>query len=216
MPDGTDIDLYLLIDGRERLLTSTTIIDTPEALTSTGEARNFWTSVCTLPPPMIVVSIHDIQYSQVWVSDVYAFGEHQKFLGKVIMKIIQPSLICLPHPNWYLEAQDYELKPLEGSTVPCYFGKQKVTMPAEEDADVLFMEYVEGNTLEQWKEDRPAHEKREDLGNANEAYMEETKEMMSIILKKVLLGVDAFNKLGIGHRDIRSSNIIITPSGEPV
>ncbi len=52
-------------------------------------------------------------------------------------------------------------------------------MPAGEDAEVLFMEYVEGKTLEQWKKDRLAHEKPEDLGGANEAYVEETKQMVS-------------------------------------
>ncbi|KAK0467079.1 uncharacterized protein EV420DRAFT_1636110 [Desarmillaria tabescens] len=170
---------------------------------------------------------HDKQYSQVWVADVHTLGLCKRKLGRVIMKIIQPSFIRLPDPDWCLEVQDYvrpwtlwrtedeaykELKPLERSTVPYYFGKQRVTMPAGEDAEVLFMEYVEGKTLQQWKKGRPAHEKPEDLGDANEIYMKETKQMY----KKVLLGVHAFNKLGVGHRDIRSSNIIITPSGEPV
>ncbi|SJL11204.1 uncharacterized protein ARMOST_14607 [Armillaria ostoyae] len=170
---------------------------------------------------------HDKQYSQVWVADVHALDFQKEKLGRVIMKIIQPSLICLPDPDWHLEVQDYvrpwtlwrtedeayqELQSLEGSTVPFYFGKQAVTMPAGEDAEVLFMEYVEGKTLEQWKEDRLAHKKPEDLGGANEAYVEETKQMY----KKVLLGVHAFNKLGVGHTDICSPNIIITPSGEPV
>ncbi|KAK0447877.1 uncharacterized protein EV420DRAFT_1568062 [Desarmillaria tabescens] len=170
---------------------------------------------------------HDDQYSQVWIADVHTLGMCKKKLGKVIMKIIQPSLLPLPDLDWYLEVYDYvrpwtlwrtedaayrELEPLQGKTVPYYFRKHKITMPSGEDAQVLIMEYVEGKTLDQWLEDRPAHNTPEDLGEDNEAYVEQMKRMF----KKVLLGVHAINKLGVGHSDMRPGNIIITPSEEPV
>ncbi|KAK0200846.1 hypothetical protein DFS33DRAFT_1386793 [Desarmillaria ectypa] len=150
---------------------------------------------------------HDNQYSQVWVADVHVLG-NQNSLGKDIMKIIQPSLIPLPDLNWYLKAY-WELEPLQGKTVSYYFGKHKITMLGGEDAQVLIMEYVEGKTLEKWLEDRLSHNMPKDLGKANKAYVEET-------FKKILLGVHVFNKLGVGHSDMRPGNIIITPSEEPV
>ncbi|SJL11196.1 uncharacterized protein ARMOST_14599 [Armillaria ostoyae] len=170
---------------------------------------------------------HDEQYSQVWVADVHSLGFCKRNLGRVIMKIIQPSLLPLPDLDWHLEVYDYvrpwtfwrtednayrELETLQGKTVPYYFGKHKITMPGGEDAEVLIMEYVQGKTLEEWLEDRPAHDAPEDLGEDNEAYVEQTKQM----LKKILLGVHAINKLGVGHNDMRPGNIIITPYGDPV
>ncbi|KAK0447878.1 uncharacterized protein EV420DRAFT_863544 [Desarmillaria tabescens] len=120
---------------------------------------------------------HDNQYSQVWIADVHTLSVCKKKLGKVIMKIIQPSLIPLPDLDWSLEVYDYvrpwalwgtedeayqELESLQGKTVPYYFGKHKITMPGGEDAQVLIMEYVQGKTLDQWIEDRPAHNSPEE------------------------------------------------------
>ncbi|KAK0431900.1 hypothetical protein EV421DRAFT_1911413 [Armillaria borealis] len=150
--------------------------------------------------------VHDEQYSQVWVADVHSLGF---------------SFIPLPDLVWYLEVYDYvkpwtlwstednayrELESLQGQTVPYYFGKHKLTMPSGEDAEVLIMEYVEGKTIE----DRPAHDTPDDLGDANEAYVEDMKQMF----KKTLLGVHAINKLGVGHNDMHPGNIIVTPFGD--
>ncbi|KAK0237024.1 hypothetical protein EDD85DRAFT_953018 [Armillaria nabsnona] len=106
-----------------------------------------WTFVVELPPHTAIVNDHyrplpPYAHNGVWVADVHALGYQKEKLDRVIMKIIQPSLICLPDPDWHLEMQDYvrpwtlwctedeayqELQPLEGSTVPYYFGKQKVS-----------------------------------------------------------------------------------------
>ncbi len=60
-------------------------------------------------------------------------------------------------------------------------------MPNGEDADVLIMEYVKGETLEQWLSGRPEHTKPEDLGNADVNYVADTKIMASFIIKSCQL-----------------------------
>ncbi len=54
-------------------------------------------------------------------------------------------------------------------------------MPSGEDAEVLIMEYVQGKTPEQWVEDRPAHNTPDDLEDVNEAYVEQTKQMVGTV-----------------------------------
>ncbi|KAK0237027.1 hypothetical protein EDD85DRAFT_953021 [Armillaria nabsnona] len=98
-----------------------------------------------------------------------------------------------PWTLWSTEDNAYrELGSLQGKTVPYYFGNHKLTMPSGEDAE-------------------PAHDTPDDLGDANDGYVD-IKQMF----KKTLLGVHAINKLGVGHNDIRPGNIIVTPSGDPV
>ncbi|SJL15057.1 uncharacterized protein ARMOST_18539 [Armillaria ostoyae] len=170
---------------------------------------------------------HEKQLSQVWVADVFSSAKPTRSLGKVILKIVQPSLI--PLPNLDSEFDEYlrpwevsmsedeaykELKSLQGSTVPYYYGMHTVIMPNEEDADVLIMEYVEGKSLEDWLSERPEHTNPEDLGDKDAEYVEETKRMF----KKTLTSIYSINKLGVAYRRINPSNIILTPdpSGTPV
>ncbi|KAK0231951.1 hypothetical protein EDD85DRAFT_849402 [Armillaria nabsnona] len=172
---------------------------------------------------------HEIQYSQIWIADV--FEPQSQCLGQVILKIYQPSLMPLPdiddrenyrlfeyvRPGIMSSTEDNaygELQPLQGTTVPYYYGMYTLTMPNGEDADVLIMEYVKGETLEQWLSGRPEHTKPEDLGNADVDYVADTK----IMFKKVLTAVHSINRLGVAHRDVCPSCIILTPnpSGTPV
>ncbi|SJL11202.1 uncharacterized protein ARMOST_14605 [Armillaria ostoyae] len=68
---------------------------TPEKRPLPSFARNggvFDLILVDAPHPFV----HDEQHSQVWVADVHSLGFCKRKLSKVVLKIIQPSLIPLP------------------------------------------------------------------------------------------------------------------------
>jgi serine/threonine protein kinase len=72
---------------------------------------------------------------------------------------------------------------------------------AENDTGYMFMDYVEGNTFEQWLRDRP-----------NLPTVEEIRPM----LEPVIDALDYLHSMNFIHRDIAPDNIMITADGRPV
>jgi serine/threonine protein kinase len=72
---------------------------------------------------------------------------------------------------------------------------------ADNDTGYMFMDYVEGNTLEQWLRDRP-----------NLPTTEEIRPM----LEPVIDALDYLHSMNFIHRDVAPDNIMITPDGRPV
>ncbi|KAK0449032.1 uncharacterized protein EV420DRAFT_788263 [Desarmillaria tabescens] len=176
----------------------------------------------------IVPYRHDKQLSQIWIADVISPEDPTQSLGKVVLKIVQPSLLPLPDIEYHYEIYDYlrpwvvstseekaygELKSLEGTTIPYFYGLYPVMMPNGEDSDVLVMEYIEGKSLKDWLSERK-HAKPEDLGDREAEYVEDTKR----IFKKAIAGIHSINKLGVAYCQLDETNIILTPdpSGTPV
>ena len=72
---------------------------------------------------------------------------------------------------------------------------------ADNDTGYMFMDYVEGLTLEQWLRDRP-----------NLPTTEEIRPM----LEPVIDALDYLHSMNFIHRDVAPDNIMITPDGRPV
>ncbi|KAK0185336.1 hypothetical protein F5146DRAFT_1228247 [Armillaria mellea] len=137
-------------------------------------------------------SDHRTFWSQVCVAEV-RLGEEVK--GKVVLKILQPSLLPIPQPKAE-EPFDHCISPkhlprmedlvygklesLQGTVIPYYFGLKKLTMPNGEVAGVLFMEYIDGVTVAQWKRTYLKHENLySDDEDEDEDEEDETESVMS-------------------------------------
>ncbi|KAJ7078302.1 hypothetical protein B0H15DRAFT_538224 [Mycena belliarum] len=97
------------------------------------------------------------QRSQVWTAKIVSVPE-----TLLVLKIIQPSLCPIPHPDndndWLYydhpddlapwEAWGYgKLRSLQGRSIPYFFGSGTITTPSKEKADVLILEHIPGPTL---------------------------------------------------------------------
>ncbi|KAI0309757.1 hypothetical protein OF83DRAFT_1157557 [Amylostereum chailletii] len=100
---------------------------------------------------------------------------------RVIAKIVQPSMVYLPHIScWPSEFRSPEilamkediaykqLAPLQGSTIPYYFGMHQVRTPCQEEAWMLVMEKIEGPTVHEWHEFLP-HRLEDDESSLSQA-----------------------------------------------
>ncbi|KAF8870582.1 hypothetical protein CPB85DRAFT_1354080 [Mucidula mucida] len=153
------------------------------------------------------------QWSQVWRTEIQnARGE---VLAAVAVKIIQPSL--LPHPSSRVPVAkrlvkhtfpDYvanaehvmynqALARLQGQLVPYYYGKTKVRMPNNEEAHVLILEGIPGETLSTWADNFEASDDKETL-----------IEMLPNITEEILKAYNILRPRGILHRDIDLGNMI--------
>jgi serine/threonine protein kinase len=72
---------------------------------------------------------------------------------------------------------------------------------ADNDTGYMFMDYVEGRTLEQWLRDRPNLPTAEDIRP---------------MLEPVIDALDYLHSMNFIHRDIAPDNIMVTPDGRPV
>ncbi|KAF8905360.1 hypothetical protein CPB85DRAFT_920253 [Mucidula mucida] len=109
------------------------------------------------------------QYSQVWVADVTKVEEIEAVAQpeRVVLKIFQPSMLPLPFPDTgyqYVPGPAYQLafseeviythlRRLQGSHIPYFFGTFKIILPCGEEAYVLMLEYIDGETLDSWVTD---------------------------------------------------------------
>ncbi|KAF9026655.1 hypothetical protein BDZ89DRAFT_1067477 [Hymenopellis radicata] len=108
----------------------------------------------------------DDHFSQVWVANVSKVDDAETAAQpeRVILKIFQPSMLPLPSPTIayrYMPGPAHQLafsedvlytrlKRLQGSRIPYFFGTFKIPVPSGEEAYVLMMEYIDGETLESW------------------------------------------------------------------
>ncbi|KAJ7891450.1 hypothetical protein B0H13DRAFT_1524680, partial [Mycena leptocephala] len=95
-------------------------------------------------------------YSQVWTANVVTAPR-----TRLILKIIQPSMIRCPHPEdrWIgdythpcnlagEEAWAYRnLLDRQGLSIPYFFGMHTITTPSGESAWVLVLEFIPGRTV---------------------------------------------------------------------
>ncbi len=72
---------------------------------------------------------------------------------------------------------------------------------ADNDTGYMFMDYVEGNTFEQWLRDLPNLP---------------TEEQIRPMLEPVIDALDYLHSMNFIHRDVAPDNIMITPEGRPV
>jgi len=72
---------------------------------------------------------------------------------------------------------------------------------AENDTGYMFMDYVEGTTLEQWLRDRPNLPSEDEL---------------RLFIEPVIDALDYLHSMNFIHRDIAPDNIMITADGRPV
>ncbi|KAF9026639.1 hypothetical protein BDZ89DRAFT_1161195 [Hymenopellis radicata] len=165
--------------------------------------------------------------AQVWVAKVTTLeGLGTRPDGaepeSVVVKIVQPSIIPPPDAgredpwslcpsarqlafseNWIYRS----LSECQGIQVPWYFGKCEVEMPNGEQAHVLIMEYIQGDTLyELW------HRYREATANEKAEHLQR--------MRKILLSIndtfDAVEKAGLFHEDIPLTDIIIDDNDKAV
>ncbi|KAI0064537.1 hypothetical protein BV25DRAFT_1914250 [Artomyces pyxidatus] len=147
--------------------------------------------------------------SQVWTARV---ADHPE---RVILKIIQPSMILIPDPSWrdwedsyappraLAETEDIiyrRLQSVQGSTIPYYFGMHDATMPNGEFAYILVIEKIEGVTVQEW---RDANLPRTSPNHT--ALMPFLKNLATHLLKSY----GALHGLNVIHGDVRASNMIL-------
>ncbi len=100
----------------------------------------------------------------------------------------------------------WALKRFESSTTEqCRLKHQNIVEVfhylAENDTGYMFMDYVEGTTLEQWLRDRPNLP---------------TEDELRPIIEPVIDALDYLHSMNFIHRDIAPDNIMITADGRPV
>ncbi|KAF9009748.1 hypothetical protein BDZ89DRAFT_1078440, partial [Hymenopellis radicata] len=93
----------------------------------------------------------DDHFSQVWVANVSKVDDTET--------AAQPERMYryMPGPARQLAFSEdvlyTRLKRLQGSRIPYFFGTFKIPVPSGEEAYVLMMEYIDGETLESWAMD---------------------------------------------------------------
>ncbi|KAF9024224.1 hypothetical protein BDZ89DRAFT_1069337 [Hymenopellis radicata] len=154
------------------------------------------------------------QWSQVWRAEIR--NARDEALAAVAVKIIQPSL--LPHPSsrtpvdkrlvQYAFSDDVAnaehvlyrqaMAHLQGRVVPYYYGKTKIRMPNGEEAHVLILEGIPGQTLATWVENFKASNDQATL-----------IERLPDLTQEVLKSYNILRESGILHRDIDLANMIL-------
>ncbi|KAI0056457.1 hypothetical protein BV25DRAFT_1842314 [Artomyces pyxidatus] len=120
-------------------------------------------------------------------------------------------------PRLLATSEDYiyrrRFSATQGSAVPYYFGLHDVTMPNGENAYLLAMEYVEGVTVAQWRDNLP------DLGCSDDpettsGSLPDRIAALQNILVLTLRSMKAMHNANVLHLDARGANMIIHPSIE--
>ncbi|KAK0436272.1 hypothetical protein EV421DRAFT_1908141 [Armillaria borealis] len=160
-------------------------------------------------------------------------------------KAENPSGYCVsPRHLAHMEDLVYgKLESLQGTVIPYYFGLHKLTIHNREVARVLvlFMEYVDGVTVPQWKRTYVKHENlysddeddddevesgisEDSCSSSTEREFEALKfkpeggpklfylEEAKQIFPLALRGITEINSLGVAHQDVRPENMIIYPN----
>ncbi|KAI0056454.1 hypothetical protein BV25DRAFT_1832228 [Artomyces pyxidatus] len=168
--------------------------------------------------------------SQVWIARVESSDNVEEAdTARVVLKFIQPSMFYIPStddviaewrvmytpPKILALREDYlyqEVKAIQGSAVPYYFGIHEVIMPNGEAAYMLVTEYIEGITLHGWKCSQ-AH--CDDHGHSlldPESHSAMLPGLQSSVVL-ALRSVKQLHDLDVQHGDLSPQNMILHPSG---
>ncbi|KII84189.1 hypothetical protein PLICRDRAFT_373417 [Plicaturopsis crispa FD-325 SS-3] len=160
--------------------------------------------------------------SQVWVACVRDSALPDEELGRIIVKIIQPSLLPHPDPSSFGQmdwvspkglacTEDWtygELQSIQGREIPYYYGMQTVVVPSGETAWILAIEYVEGQTIPQWF--NSTHE-QDPYGNlVPKDLTPEMFDRLKMILVSSLESITAIHTLGVFHGDVSGRNMLLS------
>ncbi|KAK0432944.1 hypothetical protein EV421DRAFT_1998471 [Armillaria borealis] len=106
-----------------------------------------------------------------------------------------------------------ELKDLQGTVIPYYYGKHKLAMKNGEVARVLVLEHIHGISVEGWIDSFPEHNDAYEPRNGFPFY-DTMLSQAKAVTKLALHGITKINKRGILHGDISLQNMLITPTAD--
>ncbi|KAF8892019.1 hypothetical protein CPB85DRAFT_1331720 [Mucidula mucida] len=158
------------------------------------------------------------EYSRIWKARLIPV-DNSTGGEVVVLKIFQQSAMPLPAADknpfqdflFANEAADVEcrayhkLLDLQGLIIPYNFGTYKMIMPHNEEAYVLMLEYIQGETLVQWLSRLP---------NADELGEEFTEHLESYerVVTSCLQTMNALHWHNVAHGSPLGQNIMITTS----
>ncbi|KAI0061716.1 hypothetical protein BV25DRAFT_742993 [Artomyces pyxidatus] len=207
-----------------------------------------------LPPVSVTIELerclqNPISHStaQVWLARVIPPGSIRTAESeRVVVNILQPSMMhATADQTWtgagrtsaesFALTEEYiyhQLKPIQGSAVPYFFGlhnlrtcllltpvvadtnpHSQVTTPSGERAYMLVTEYIEGTNLAEWTE---LHTHMDIEGNSTLNASEQQTQWL-IMQKRVeiaLRSLKAIHDLGVVYCRMGPSNLILHPSSE--
>ncbi|KAK0442494.1 uncharacterized protein EV420DRAFT_1649660 [Desarmillaria tabescens] len=136
-------------------------------------------------------------WANVWLVKVQKPGE--LFPWKYRVK--DPSRPCAHIPTWTAEVTTQWFRTITGTI-------WQLPMPNGELAYVLLFEYIEGESVEKWRESYPRHHREGDSLSRplDRDYLLKAKTLYISMLR----GFNQINEQGVIHYDVHSANMIIT------